>query len=142
LLRNPPATQEQRNPPAHGFSVMEMLVALSVLGVLLTTLGQMAVMVAAQQRRSEAQRETAQEANNLMERLTALPFVDLSEESDKVRELADATGNVEFEVLLQDTTEEQPGLRGKSLIVAAKHRGVEGVRCELVAWKHALGDQP
>jgi prepilin-type N-terminal cleavage/methylation domain-containing protein len=126
-----------------GFSLMELLVSMAVLGVLLLMLGQLAVTVLGMQRRGEAERLVAQEAGNLAERLSTLSFDELDDDrvTAWLKEYSPDDAEVSFAVQVTGDDAERGALRSKQISIAATHRHVPHACCNLNLWKHASPEE-
>jgi type II secretory pathway pseudopilin PulG len=132
-------TSRVRSSFHRGITIVETMVSLAVLGVVLLLLGQMGVAAAGYRQRSEAQRQVAQDANNLAERLRALPIVELT--ADKIKSLQNpAEGNTAFTIHLGDDEPGAAKLQSKRISIRAKHRQLANIECELLIWRHAADD--
>jgi len=129
------------------FTVPECLVALAVLGVAAALLGQLLGEVAQQRRAADRQAGAWQEAANLLEQLSVIPFAELTPEraarvglSDLARQhLPDARLEIS---LTSATSEPSP----KQIQVSLRWRdrsGRYGAPVQLTAWRHQReGSEP
>lgn len=92
-----------------GFTVLEGLVALVVLGATLTAVAQVSRMLGQQQRRMDDAQAGLLQAGNLLERLVALPWDELTAEA--AQRLADEAPETRFVVTIDETADGPPAKR-------------------------------
>ena len=130
-----------------GVTSLELSVAIILAGVLLTGIGQLLAVVAAQQREGERRLAALHEAANQMERLTAIPWGELTAEAAadlRLSEEATAAlpgGSLEARVTDVDAgDEEDASLAGRRVDVEVSWRNPAGRDVDpvrLVAWRYA-----
>jgi type II secretory pathway pseudopilin PulG len=136
--------QRMRKRPTPGHTVVELLAALAILGVVITLVGQLAGLSAALKRRGAAQREAAQEASNFLERATALPFEDIEEE--RLARLAADPQSAAVRLSISVHSSDAETIAGRRVAarqieVVAEHEEFPGVSCRLLGWKHQLVEE-
>ena len=129
-----------RPSPRRGFSLLEMFVAGTLVAILLSICLQVMKATAEQQRAIEHRQLAVQEAANLMERLCARPWPQLTPETVRPLELREEIRQVLPGAELAVDVAQPPGdPQAKRIAVEIRwqgksHRAMRPVR--LVAWKY------
>lgn len=97
------------NRSRRGFTVLEGLVALVVLGATLTAVAQVSSRLGQQQRRMDKAQANLLQAGNLLERLVALPWDELT--ADAAQRLADEASETRFVVTIDEMADGPPAKR-------------------------------
>ena len=131
---------------ARGAMILESTVALVILGAAVISVSHLSVVLVAQQRSCLQRQLARQEAANLMERLHALPFADLTE--DRVQSLAPSPTTQRGLASLQHavTVEDAGGMpRGRRIVVEVRWTNPAGRPAgpiRLTAWRYSPEQQP
>jgi Tfp pilus assembly protein PilV len=129
-----------------GVSILELSVAIILAGVLLTGIGQLLAVVAAQQREGERRLAAMHEAANQMERLAAIPWAELTAEAAAELQLSEEAaaalpgGTLEARVTDLEASDEEYAPAGRRVEVAISWRNPAGREVDpvrLVAWRYA-----
>jgi Tfp pilus assembly protein PilE len=127
-----------------GVTVLELSIAIILVAAVLTGIAQLLSVVSAQQRESERRSAALHEAANQMERLTILPWRELTSESVGQRELspeaAAALPQGSLRVQVTDAAGGAESLAAKRISVEVAWRNSAGREVKpvrLVAWRFA-----
>jgi prepilin-type N-terminal cleavage/methylation domain-containing protein len=129
-----------------GFSMTELIVAMVVMGGLLTMIGQSTILVSQQQRAVQQQQFALNEVSNIMERAFALPFEQLTSEAidawplspDCRQRLAGAV--LEGEIVESNTD----GLTARRIRLALRWQsrtGGDSRQVQLTSWRYAADQE-
>ncbi len=134
-----------------GLTIVELTIAVLVIGVLLASIGRLLTVVAQQQREDERRLAALHEAANHMERLAAIPWNGLSTETVSQAtlsvEAAEALPAGELTVRISEAAPpaDAAALERRRVEVAVTWRNTAGERVQpvrLVAWRYAEGRAP
>ena len=134
-------------PIRSAFTIAECLVALAVLGVAAALLGQLLGEVAQQRRAADRQSVAWQEAANLLEQLSVIPFAELTPEraaSVGLSELArQHLPDARLEIAVTSAPSEPPAKEIRVALRWQDRSGRYGVPVQLTAWRHQReGSEP
>lgn len=143
---NMPIYKTARRHPRRGFTLIEALAAAAVLmvvtGLVVKTVGWSVV-----ERRAAARRLWAQqEAANIMERVTARPYAELTSDAAEDVELSAAAGRMlpdgQLDVSIEDATGALPARKINVSIHWRNPAGEHVSPVRLTAWVFDRGEQP
>lgn len=126
-----------------GFTVAELVVSMALVGVLLTLITQWFAVVSHQQSKFEQQRQATQIANNVMERVFALAWDELS--ADNAASIAKTyreSGLFDCEATVESTANEAHPLQSRLIRVRVTSPHGSPVEVVFVAWRFAQEANP
>ncbi len=131
----------------NGATIVELMIALAVLAAVLVTVTQALLGLAIQRRAAQRQQQALIEAANVMERMMALPFDDVTDEKAAGAELSEESQRVlpdgSLRVRVSDAEQPPAGKRIEVEVGWRNRAGQMHQSARLVAWKYRTeGQQP
>jgi hypothetical protein len=124
-----------------GYGLLEMAIAALMLAVAMALVVQAASWLAAERRGAERRQRAVQEAANLMERLTSLPWDELTPGRAAAQTLSPATREILRDGSLTVDVSDEPG-DPPARRVAIRIGWGSAAPVRLVAWVHRRGGKP
>ncbi len=126
-----------------GFSLLEVIVASVLLGALMTTCLQLLHLTAAHHRATESRQLAIREADNVMQRLAAARFDDLTPEAARQIQLSEEASRglpgAKLAVEVRDVPDRSDARRIVVRIEWQDRTGRSVRPVELVAWRYSIG---